>query len=431
MVAPVLPPEVWNHVFRYLSAADKFSVRVCCKYFKKLIDHKSLWKDYTVVLGFRSGSYNSHFWVTLRRREVTCVVMRSGRAQDWKQLSAFLPALTTVIIDKSSKVCLDYLKYFTNLKHLAIRKGHTSVLPDASLVCRPQQLTRLSMCDVKPPTATLGSFISAVSQYAGLTSLVWHHMGIFEETFLMLRSILTRMPKLKHLSLSCVRVWSTHPGPDLDPFEGEHGPNGASSLSSLELIDYPDASLPEHAMRLMPGLKSLAIFYRNSHQKMSEGWPSPECHLNTWLSDLPQLSTLVIVKGPPIETYVASIPTDVTSLTLCDHGLSSKDMAAVSTQVPNLLQLHIDPWPSHLGALTAQIPPLFPKLRRLKLRHEHVPERDFLALQQLQDLEFLEILDSHPRLSVLTGKLQAVTNKRFQISLRQRDVFSCQCRYLV
>uniref|UniRef100_A0A3Q1C2B6 F-box domain-containing protein n=1 Tax=Amphiprion ocellaris TaxID=80972 RepID=A0A3Q1C2B6_AMPOC len=45
-----LPSEVWNHIFGYLSVADKFNVRASCKYFKRLVDHASLWKDWTIVL---------------------------------------------------------------------------------------------------------------------------------------------------------------------------------------------------------------------------------------------------------------------------------------------------------------------------------------------------------------------------------------------
>ncbi|KAI9521181.1 hypothetical protein NQZ68_010885 [Dissostichus eleginoides] len=229
--APQLPAEVWSHVFGYLSAADKFSVRTACKYFKKLVDHGSLWKDWSVVLGYHKGYYNSPFWGTLRRRKVTSVVLRGTRTKDLKPLASSLPTLTTVVMDQSSQASLSFLKECTHLKRLAIR------------------------------------------------------------------------------------------------------------------------------------------------------------------------------------------------------GLSPQDMEAVSVQVPNLLHLHIDPWPSHLGAQAAQIPQLFPKLKSLKLRHEHVSERDFLQLHQLKDLEYLEILDIRPHLSELTRKLQALTNFRLQVttSPRRRDVLTCPC----
>lgn len=427
-----LPAEVWNHVFGYLSAADKFQVRASCKYFSKLVDHGSLWKDWAVVLGFPSGSYNGQFWATLRRRRVDSVVVRSSKAKDWKQLAQSLPAVTTLVMDQSSQQSLACLKDFAHLQRVAIRSSCSSLRLDASTVRKPEQLTHFSMCDVTFPTATMDSVISAVSHFTNLTSLVCHQMGVFEETILMVHAILNCLPKLEHLSLSVVhRLCTFHSIPRLHPGPsgGAEDRAGAPALSSLELIDCMDHSLPEDAMRLMPGLKTLAVFYRHSHQEMLDRRPSPVCHLKTWLSDLPQLSTLVIVKGPPVKKYVASIPATVTSLTLCVAGLSSGDMSAVAVQVPDLLHLHIDPWPSHLGARTSQIPLLFPKLKRLKLRHEHVPEKNFLQLHQLQDLKYLEILDSRPHLAELIAKLQALTNYRLEVttSPHKRDVLSCPC----
>lgn len=420
-----LPSEVWNHVFGYLSAADKFRVRASCRYFKKLVDHSSLWKGWTVVLCFQNGSYNSQFWATLRRRKVTSVVVRSCKAKDWKQLALSLPTVTTVVMEQSSQKSLDSLKDFPYLERLAIRSSCSSLLLDASSVSQPQQLTHLSICDVTFPTTALNNFISALSHFTNLKSLVCHQVGIFKETILMVHSLLTCLPKLKHLSLSVHRQCTYHSTPTPNP-----GPLGqAHGLSSLELIDCMDQSLTEEAVRLVPGLRSLSLFYKHSHQEMLERWSSPVYHLKTWLSDLPQLSTLVVVNGPPVKMYVTSIPTTLTSLTLYVAGLSSEDLAAVSVQVPNLLHLHIDPWPSYLGARTAQIPLLFPKLRSLKLRHEHVPEKDFLSLHQLQDLQYLEVLDSRPHVSALAGRLQVLTNYRLWVktSPRQRDVLTCPC----
>lgn len=418
-----LPSEVWNHILGYLSVPDKSSVRASCRHFKKLVDNASLWKDWSVLLGFQNGSYNSQFWATLRRRKVTSVVMRSTKAKDWNQLALSLPALTTVVMHQSSQASLDSLKHFPDLKRLAIRSSGSSLVLGAATVHQPLQLTHLSICNVIFDTTRMDEFISSVSQFRNLTSLVCHEMGIFEETICMVRSILACLPKLKHLSLSAVNTLGVfHNNFRSSALEGA----GTPVLSSFELIDCMAESLPEDAMRLMPRLKNLAVFYR----QMPERQPSPDAfQLKTWLSDLPQLSTLVVVKGPPVMKYVTSIPPTVTSLTLCVAGLSPEDMAAVSLQVPNLLHLHIDPWPSYLGAHTGQIPQLFPKLKSLKLRHEHVPQRAFLHLHQLQDLEYLEILDSSPHLSELTEQLRALTKDRLQIttSPRRRDVLFCPC----
>ncbi|KAM7401813.1 hypothetical protein PAMP_017092 [Pampus punctatissimus] len=422
---PQLPPEVWNRVFGYLSAADKFSVRACCKYFKKLIDHGSLWKDWVVILHFHKGSYNNQFWASLRRRKVTSAAVRSAKAKDWKQLSLSLPALTTVVMDQSSKESLGCLKNFPHLKRLFIRNSSTPLLLDASSVSQPLQLTHLSMCDVKFSSAAIDNFISALSRFKNLTSLVCHQTGIIEESVWMVYSILRCLPKLKHLSISTVHIAHhsySRPKPNLS------GQDGASALTSLELINYNDHLLPDDIMQAVPGLQTLAVFYKQSHKELTELRP-PVCHLKTWLSDLPQLTTLVIVKGPPVNTFISAIPATVTNLTLRVAGISSEMLAALAAQVPNLLHLHIDPWPSHLGALTAQIPHLFPKLKSLKLRHEHVSEKDFLHLHKLQDLKHLEILDNKPHLSELTDKLRTLTNYRLQVTTfpHYRDILACPC----
>uniref|UniRef100_A0A3P8RXP0 F-box domain-containing protein n=1 Tax=Amphiprion percula TaxID=161767 RepID=A0A3P8RXP0_AMPPE len=416
-----LPSEVWNHIFGYLSVADKFNVRASCKYFKRLVDHASLWKDWTIILGFKKGSYNSQFWATLRRRKLSSVVVRSSKAKDLRQLALCLPALTTVVMDQSAQETLNCLKDFPNVKRLVIRNSRTALLLDASTMSQPQQLTHLNMCNVTFPTTSLGSFISVISQFTNLTSLVCHQMGIFGEAVPIIHSIRGCLPKLKHLSLSVVHIFCALHRLNSYPLGGAQ--EQASTLSSLELIDYTDHAMPDDALRCMSGLNRLAVFYKQ------EIWPSPVCHLKTWLHDLPQLSTLVVVHGPPVNMYVTSIPATVTSLTLCVAGLSSEDMAAVAVQLPNLLHLHIDPWPSHLGHHTAEIPKLFRKLKSLKLRHKHVPEKDFLHLHQLQDLEDLEILDPEPHLSEFIGKLQALTKYRLGVTTcrRHRDVLSCPC----
>ncbi|CAB1451166.1 unnamed protein product [Pleuronectes platessa] len=419
---PRLPSEVWNRVFSCLSTADKLSVRASCKYFNTLVDHGSLWRDWAVVLRFNSGYYNRRFWASLRRRRVTSAVVRSSRVKDWKQVAHFLPSATTVVMDTSSQQSLHYVRDFADLRRLAVRNSSTSLVFDSSTVCKPEQLTHLSLCDVTLPTATIEGVISAVSHFTNLTSLVCHRTGVLQETIILVHSLLSCLPKLKHLSLSVAHTFCC-----LNTVPSLNIPGGgrAPALSSLELIDCMDLSFPKDSMKLMPGLKSLAVFFRHSQQE----WPSPVCHLNTWLSDLPQLSTLVILKGPAVKNYVTSIPPTVTSLTLCVAEFSSKDLAATAAQVPDLLQLHIDPWPSHLGAHTAQIPLLFPKLRRLKVRLEHVPEEKFLALHKLPDLEYLEVLDSLPHFSQLIIKLRALTNYRLEVKTppRQRDVMSCSC----
>lgn len=430
-----LPPEVWNNVFGYLSAAEKFNVRASCKYFKTIVDHRCLWKDWTVVLDFKNGSYNKTFWDLLRHRHVSSVVVKSTKVKHWKQLALFLPILTTVIMDQSSQECFSCLKGFSNIRRLVLRSTCSDLLLDISRFPQflPERLTYLSMCGVMFPTTSVSKFISVLSQFKNIESLICHQVGIVGETMWMLHSTLACLPKLKHLSLSGVHILCTYRHSDPKPSLGPSVESDALPLSSLELIDCMDPSLPAHGLRFLPRLKRLALFYKHSNHDIPEMWSVSSCRLKTWLHDLPQLSTLIIVKGPPVNSYITSIPATVTSLTLCVAGLTSEDMAALAVQVPNLLHLHVDPWPSHLGAHTADIPQLFPKLKSLKVRHERVPERDFLQLRHLQDLKYLEILDSTPQLPALTGKLQALTGYRLAIRTfpYQRDVLSCPCVYQV
>lgn len=426
-----LPPEVWNNVFGYLSATEKLNVRATCKYFKTIVDHRSLWKNWTVVLDFKNGSYNRKFWDTLRHRKVSSAVMKSTKVKHWKQLALFLPILTTVVMDQSSQECFSCLKDFPNMRRLVLRSSCSDLLLDISRfpLFLPEKLTYLSMCGVMFPTTSVSKFISVLSQFKNLDSLICHQVGIVGETMWMLHSTLTCLPKLKHLSLSGVHILCTYRHSDPKPSPGPSGDAGALALASLELIDCMDPSLPAHGLQFLPGLKHLSVFFKHSHHDIPEMWSLSPCRLKTWLHDLPQLSTLIIVKGPPVNKYITSIPATVTSLTLCVAGITSKDMAAIAVQLPNLLHLHIDTWPSHLGTRTAEIPRLFPKLKSLKIRHERVPEQDFLQLRHLQHLRYLEILDSTPQLSVLTGKLQALTEFRLQIRIfpYRRDALSCPC----
>lgn len=432
-LSPQLPSEVWVHVFGYLSTADKANVRTCCKYFKKLVDHGSLWKDCTVVLRFKNGAYNPQFWATLRRRKIQSVhLVQSVKAKAWEQLAMSLPTLTTIALDNVSKESLNFFKKFPNLKRLAIRGKHSSVMMNVtSIMSKPQQLTHLSLCDVYFLDTTKAAFIAAISQLTNLTSLVFHPDGKNNVPVKTFHSAIACLPKLKHLS------WLMPPA-HLTVSQG--GGKGLQldgvALSSLELIDYVDPALSKDTMRSLPGLQSLAVFYKHSHAGEDSASELNMCHLKTWLSDLNRLSALIIVKGPPLHMYADSIPATVTSLTLCmEHR--PEDVAVVARRVPGLLHLHLDLWPWYAGWGNAQIPQLFPQLRSLKIRHQGVPENDFLNIQWLLNLERLELLDAHPgpspHLSELICKLHALTNHRIQVitSPRQRDPLACSCTYRV
>ncbi|TNN28967.1 hypothetical protein EYF80_060886 [Liparis tanakae] len=422
MARPVLklPPEIWSLVFGYLSEEDKYSVRACSKFFRKLADHRSLWKDWSVVLGLRDSPYNGGFWASLRRREVASVLLRGSKAKAWEQAAALLPSLRTAVVEHCACAQLCSLEDVPNLTRLAFRSSRVHLLPDAAPGGRgPRQLTQLSMCDVTFPGAGANGLLFALAQLTNLTSLVCHHLGLSEDTTWMLHSILSCLPKLQHLSLAIGQPGALRP-------LHRPSPDRAAVLSSLELIDCVGNALPADLMRLTPGLKTLAVFHRHQDMPRSRPAAADSHHLRAWLRELPRLSALVVAKGPPVRKYAASIPATVTRLTLCVAGLSSEDVAVVAGRVPDLLHLHIDPWPSHLAGPTAQIPQLFPKLRSLKLRCDHVPERDLLQLRRLRDLRSLEILDGQ---TFTADKLRGLERPGLRVttSRRRRDVWSCPC----
>lgn len=410
-----LPPEVWNYVFSFLSVSDKFSARTTCKYFKKLIDHWSLWKDWSVVLSFRNGTYNDCFWATLRRRKVTSVVMRSSVAAHWTQLSQALPGVSTVVLEEETlENALCSLQRLPHVKRLAVRSNF--LWCNTNLGAFALQLTHLSLCGVR---VSAKDAMAALTQFTNLTSLDCHLEPNGIQTF-HFQAVFDSLPKLKSLSLCCKK--------SLFGYQRFEAGCRAAALSSLELINCICNTFPLNIMRPLPRLRSLSVYHGTPPTRMRDVLPSDD-YLRLWLCDLPQLSSLVIFKGPAVNVYASSIPTTVTRLTLRVPGLSAGDMAAVAAQVPDLLHLHIDPWPSHLGAHTSKIPKLFPKLRSLKVRLQHVPEEDFLQLRKLEDLQHLEVLDSCPDVCHLIGKLRQITKNRFHISTSPlpRDVLCCDC----
>lgn len=407
--AELFPSEVWTHIFSYLSAAEKSSVRASCTYLRTVIDHPSLWRDWSVVLDFSSVSYKTFFWETLRRRKVTSVVVRNYRPQHIDVVASSLPGVTTLVVDGVAGGGLRCLKGFKNLNSLAIRNVHAVSFPWLPAEFLSQQLTRVSLCNI-PLTS-----LSALCHLKNLTSFVYHSgVSLTKMSMRGSQSILAALPKLEHLSLCPTINWS---GGLL-----ECKPQ-ACQLTSLEILG-SGSLLPTYAMKWMSRLKRFAVVYKDVPQKTL----GTE-YVSQWLSKLPNLSALVVVRGPPVETYVSSIPVALTDLTLHDSRLSLEDMAAVAARIPNLQHLHLDTWPSHLGAKASQIPKLFPNLKSLKIRHERIPEKSFLDLHQLQKLETLEIVDSRPELPALVRKLRILTNDRFRVFSPpyQRDVLSCSC----
>ncbi|XP_040055423.2 uncharacterized protein LOC120832852 isoform X2 [Gasterosteus aculeatus] len=395
---PQLPPEVWLCVFSYLGTEEKHAVRACCRHLKRLADHPALWRDHTVLLSdLRRYTYG--FWDTLNCRRLTRVAVGHLRRKEWRRLVKFLPSLTAVVFVGGGRAYktkyLENLTRFPGLRDVGVRNATwDEPMLGRNLGAQLRlRLTRLSVCDVRLPCAA--GFVRAASHLVNLRHLLFHQQGdargpdaarpvprdVFHELLLSLK-------QLTHLS------WGMRGEPPeplcedyLSPPDPEHpgaARYGGPALTSLELVDYPETILPQHALRSLTSLRSLTVRYRYIREGV-------ECRLPSWLSPLRQLETLAIIGGNSLAVYTTTIPSSVTRLTL-RVAITLKDMDSIAPKVPALEHLDIEQNRSS-GSLCRRIPMLFPQLRTLRIRFfRREPEKDLLSLHRLPHLVQLELL---------------------------------------
>lgn len=207
---PQLPPEVWVYVFSFLNLEERHTVRTCSRYLRKLVDHPSLWRDYTVVLSdLRRYTYG--FWETLEQRKLTRVAVRHLRRKEWRRLVKFHPSLTAIVFADGGRLYkekyLDNLSRFPELRDLGVRNATwDEPMLGPSLTAELQQrLTHLRVCSVRLPCMV--AFVNTVSQLASLRYLVFHQQGegygldtvrpVPRDVF---HNLLVSLKKLKHLS---------------------------------------------------------------------------------------------------------------------------------------------------------------------------------------------------------------------------------------
>ncbi|KAM7403758.1 hypothetical protein PAMA_004271 [Pampus argenteus] len=450
---PHLPPELWVHVFHFLSTEERHAVRSCCRFLKELIDHPSLWKEHTVLLS-NLRRYTYGFWDTLYRRRLTRVAVRHLRRKEWRRLVAFLPSLTAVVFVDGGRQYkekyLDNLARFPELRDLGVRNA-TWDEPMLSLSLTEQlrdRLTHLNVCNVRLPCTV--QFIRAVSHLVNLRHLLFHQQGegygldtvrpVPREVF---HHLLLHLKKLKHLSWG-MRGEPREPLPDdylspLDPEQPGASGYGGPALTSLELVDYPETILPGNALRSLTSLRSLTVRYRYIREGM-------ECCLGSWLSPLSQLETLTIIGGNSLAAYTTTIPSSVTRLTL-RVAITLKDMDSIAPKVPALRHLDIEQNRSS-GSLCRRIPMLFPQLRTLRIRFfRREPEKDLLSLHRLRHLVQLELLversyilrdylNGHPwpspGVQELIDQLREMSENRINVitTMRQRNPLrECDCAW--
>ncbi|XP_029973147.1 uncharacterized protein LOC115406982 isoform X2 [Salarias fasciatus] len=422
-----LPAELWLQVFSFLSWRDKLSVRGTCSHFRHLMDKsRPLWKGFSVVLRHLSR-YNRLFWSSLAQRHVGSVLLYSGCRKDLKQLSAWLPALDALRLDDWREVGVAQLTPFHKLRRLSLTSCSAPLKNLEFLVPLRDRLTELRLCNVEL-TCSAPHLLAAISQLTRLTCLQLHHDGSLRIPTL--SGVLTHLTELTHLSCTMI----TYKTLSHDFFSPAHLTGGALQLTELQLLNY-DAMVTEEVLQPLSRLRSLSIVHLYSV-------PGPTCHLQTWLTSLPQLCSLSVHGGHPLSAYADFLPPSLLSLSLC-VDLEPEDLHAVSARAPHLQHLHLEPWSSS-SALVRLLPRLFPHLRTLRIRHRHVSDEDFLRLQQLERLHTLEILDSYykpdpsdpswtvyepsPHLLRLVSDLQNQTGHRVQvITSSVRDPISCHC----
>ncbi|XP_034531113.1 uncharacterized protein im:7136021 isoform X2 [Notolabrus celidotus] len=423
-----LPAELWLQVFGYLSWRDKLTARCTCSHFRDLLDKsRPLWLGFTVVLRNLSR-YNRPFWRSLAQRHVGRVSLRAGKRKQLKELHTWLPVLKALRLEDWKEGGLDGLKLFNQLRSLSLTSCCTPLKNLDFLFPLKQQLTHLSLCNVQL-TCNAAHLFAAVSQLTRLRSLVLHHDGSLRVP--KLSGVLTHLPELTHLSCTMI----TYRALSHDFFSPALPTGGAAlALSDLQLLNY-DAVVTQEVLQPLSNLRSLSVYHLYSV-------PGPTCHLQTWLTSLPQLRSLSVHGGHSLAAYADFLPSSLLSLTLC-VDLQPEDLQVVSLTAPHLEHLHLEPWSSS-SSLVRLLPQLFPHLRTLRIRHQNVSDADFLSLSQLRRLVTLEILDSFyrpdpsdpswvvfgpsPRLQQLTSDLQQRTNHRVRvITSSHRDPLTCDC----
>ncbi|XP_036066723.1 uncharacterized protein LOC112142293 isoform X2 [Oryzias melastigma] len=353
MAALRLPAELWLRIFSYLPWRDKLRMRCTCSHFRSLLDDSSaLWRGFSVLLQDLSR-YNRRFWRSLARWQVRVVRLRAAGKKDLQLLCSRLPLLDALCLDRWMEREVRELQVLGRLQRLSLTSGCTPLSKLDFLVPLSDQLTQLTLCNVQL-TCPPAHLLAAVTQLRRLTSLQLHHDGSLRIRTLC--GVLGHLSQLRHLSWTMI-TYKTLPQ---DFFGPAHLPDGAAALqlSHLQLLNY-DAVVTQDVLQPLSRLQSLSVLHLYSV-------PGPTCHLQTWLTSLPELSCLSVHGGHPLAAYADFLPPSLLSLTL-SVDLQPEDLQVVSARAPGLEHLHLEPWGSS-SSLIKLLPRLFPHLKTLAIR---------------------------------------------------------------
>ncbi|XP_018619651.1 uncharacterized protein LOC108941463 isoform X2 [Scleropages formosus] len=424
-----LPQEVWLLVLSFLEPKDRAHIRASCQFFRRLADHPCLWRKHTVLLK-EGRSFNRGLWRTLRRRRPGAIVIQKATIRALESMSTQLPWLASLTIEQCSDSKVLYnLPRFKNLAEL-VMVGVPCPPGLADLMASLVRLTNLCLCSLKgDPRAVL---LHAAPHLTNLMTLRYHQSD-HPLNKRALNTLLSNLPNLKCLSLKMGKLHGTLPD-DYFTLPRVNGDRSAGQqgkcepvLTRLELLHYMDPILSPVALDHLSSLESLTVFYR---QRSVE---AHECNLNKWLHKLPCLSELTVMNGYSLGAYVHSVPAMLRTLCLQNVVFGPADLSAIGKRAPGIQHLSVDRRICDGQRSLQEVPVLFHQLRTLQMSYLDMAELDFGSLAQLQHLDQLVILDSHPscRADLLDQihKFKCLTDYRVQVvhSERRRDPFICYC----
>ncbi|KAE8276969.1 hypothetical protein D5F01_LYC25305 [Larimichthys crocea] len=286
-----LPAELCAGV-SFLSWRDKLSVRCTCSHFRHLLDKsRPLWRG--------------------QCRATSPVAVYNGRSgAAWLRGTWAACHCGQRVSITSCSTPLKNIDFLFPLSH---------------------QLTQLSLCNVQL-TCPASHLLAAVSQLTRLTSLLLHHDGSLR--FPTLSGVLTHLPELKHLSWTMI-TYKTLSRDFFRPADLTGAGGGVLQLSDLQLLNY-DAMVTQEVLQPLSRLRSLSIFHLYSV-------PGPTCHLQTWLTSLPQLRCLSVHALELSSNLVRLLPQLFPHLRTLRIGKDTRHLQKSGDLVINDNSFHSDP----------------------------------------------------------------------------------------
>ncbi|KAL4613095.1 hypothetical protein GN956_G23364 [Arapaima gigas] len=425
-----LPEEVWLIVFSYLTPQDKTHARASCRFFKRLVDHPCLWRKRTVVLK-ENRCFSLGLWNSLRRRRIAAIVLQRAAARDLECMAKQLPWLTSLTIERcSDSKAFRILPHFKNLCELVmVAVPFPPSLADS--VASMGQLAHLCLCGLTDdPRAGL---VCAATHLVSLTTLRYHQSD-HPLSKRAMHTLLSCLPSLKCLSLKMGKLYGMLPDDyfTVSTVSGDKRAAGQqgqceSGLTKLELLHYMDPILSPVALGPLSSLERLTVSYQQTSVE------APMCNLSSWLRKLPHLTELMVISGYSFDTYVHSVPATLRTLSLRNVIFRLADMRNLGKRAPGIQHLYIDRLSCKSLCSLSEVLVLFHQLRTLQMCYPDVDELDFRSLAQLQHLEQLVFLNSHPSPTAdhldQIHKFKCQTDYRVQVihSECRRDPYNCYC----